>query len=92
MRHPTLLIAISLALVTTRARTQDTVPSARYTQQGLLAAGPFLFGRDTIPPTYMDAFDTRPVVGSPDRKLAVTVTGPKRVIQGLGDDRSFRVP
>ena len=42
-----------------------------------VAGGPFLFERGTIRPTYMDAFNTRPVVKSPDGRLGVTVAGPK---------------
>lgn len=52
-----------------------TVPPA---QGKFLAAGPFLFSPGAAQPTYMDAFDSRPTVESPDGKLAVTVTGPKQ--------------
>jgi hypothetical protein len=42
-----------------------------------LPAGPFLFEPGTVRPTYMDAFDDRPVVKSPDGKFGITATGPK---------------
>jgi len=43
-----------------------------------LPAGPFTFASGAVHPTYMDAFDGRPLVKSPNGKLGVTVTGPKK--------------
>lgn len=60
------------------AAAQKPVPATHLAQADFLPAGPFLFAPDEIHPTYMDAFDARPVVESPNGKLAVTVTGPKR--------------
>jgi len=74
-----LTAAIALAtqqrLVSAAQERDRTLPS---TQTKFLAAGPFFFKPGAIHPTYMDAFDTRPVVGSPNGKLAVTITGPKK--------------
>lgn len=69
------MIAILLvfAILTPGAQKPGTQP----TDADFLPAGPFLFEPGAIQPTYMDAFDSRPVVKSPDGKLAVTVTGPK---------------
>lgn len=40
--------------------------------------GLFLFRRGTPRPTYLDAFQARPTVISPDGTLAITVTGPRK--------------
>jgi hypothetical protein len=75
------LLALSTALTaqqkppTAVQKTDHAIPPG---QRKFLAAGPFLFRPGAIQPTYMDAFDSRPVVESPDGKLAVTVTGPKQ--------------
>lgn len=75
------LLALSAALIaqqkppTTVQKTGRAIPPG---QRKFLAAGPFLFRPGVIQPTYMDAFDSRPIVKSPDGKLAVTVTGPRR--------------
>jgi hypothetical protein len=42
-----------------------------------LPASPFVFDQNMVHPTYMDAFDVRPVIKSPDGKFGITVTGPK---------------
>jgi hypothetical protein len=52
--------------------------SALPADKDFLPAGPFLFEPGTNHPTFMDAFDGRPVAKSPDGKLGVTVTGPKK--------------
>jgi hypothetical protein len=66
------LVAATLALA---AQQPD---AAAHTKNDFLPAGPFLFEPGTIHPTYMDAFNDRPDVKSPDGKLGLTVTGPKK--------------
>jgi hypothetical protein len=77
MRHPELLIALCLVF-TTLAIAAQKPESAAPADKDFLPAGPFLLEPDTIHPIYMDAFDDRPIVKSPDGKLGVTVTGPKK--------------
>jgi hypothetical protein len=76
VRQPERLIMLSLVF-TTLALAAQQPDSATPADKDFLPAGPFLFEPGTIHPTYMDAFDDRPVVKSPDGKLGVTVTGPK---------------
>jgi hypothetical protein len=76
-KHRLVLLAIAFLAVTALPAVQKPVPATRPAQQDLLPAGPFLFAPGAIHPTYMDAFNARPVVGSPDGKLGITVTGPK---------------
>ncbi len=45
--------------------------------KNFLPAGPFVFEQNVAHPIYIDAFDVRPVIKSPDGKFGVTVTGPK---------------
>jgi len=59
-----------------RDATPAQSPAARATDTAFLPAGPFLFEPGAIQPTYMDAFDSRPTVRSPDGKAQVTVAGP----------------
>ena len=66
-----LLVVAALGLAAQQPR------SVAPADKDLLPAGPFLFAPGVIRPTYMDAFNNRPVVRSPDGKLGVTVTGPK---------------
>lgn len=66
------LVAATLALA---AQQPD---AAAHTKNDFLSAGPFLFEPGTIHPTYLDAFNDRPDVKSPDGKLGLTVTGPKK--------------
>lgn len=77
MRRPELLIMLSLVF-TTLALGAQKPDSATPADKDFLPAGPFLFEPGTIHPTFMDAFDNRPVVKSPDSRLGVTVTGPKK--------------
>jgi hypothetical protein len=77
VRYQGLLITISLAF-TTLAFAAQKPDSASPADKDFLPAGPFLFEPGTIHPTYMNAFDDRPVVKSPDGKLGVSVTGPKK--------------
>lgn len=75
------LLAFSTALTAQQkpiSAVHKSTPGSLPSQTKFLAAGPFLFSPGAIQPTYMDAFDSRPVVGSPDGKLAVTVTGAKQ--------------
>ena len=51
--------------------------SAAPADKNIPAAGPFLFEPGAAQPTYMDAFNDRPVVKSPNGKLGGSVTGPK---------------
>jgi len=44
-------------------------------------AGPFVFEAGGTKPTYLDAFDDRPVVQSPNGRLGITVTGPKESLE-----------
>ena len=76
MRHPKLRLT-TLLFITTVALAAQPSDYAKREDQAYLPAGPFLFEPGTIHPTYMDAFDTRPVVKSPDGKLGLTVSGPK---------------
>jgi hypothetical protein len=76
MRYPALLITISLVFATLAPAAQKPGPATRPAQPDFLPAGPFLFEPGTTRPTFMDAFGDRPVVKSPDGRLAVTVTGP----------------
>jgi len=71
-----LFVSICLALITL-AITAQHPNSATASEKDFLPAGPFLFEQGADHPTYMDAFDARPVLKSPDGKLGVTVTGPK---------------
>jgi hypothetical protein len=75
IRRTELLLILTLAFTTLALAAQQ--PAAP-TDKDFLPAGPYLFEPGTIHPTYMDAFDDRPVVKSPDGKLEVTVTGPKQ--------------
>lgn len=68
---PLFLAVGSLVLAAQQPR---SAPAAK----DFLPAGPFVFQPGAIHPTYMDAFSVRPVVTSPDGKLGVTVTGPKK--------------
>lgn len=84
MRRPASLVTILLAL-TAAAFTAQQTPAARTSaskptsaQTKFLAAGPFLFEPGAIRPTFLDAFQDRPTVVSPDGSLEVTVTGPAR--------------
>lgn len=52
--------------------------SAAPADKKFLPAGPFVFQLGTVQPTYMDAFDDRPLIKSPDGKLGVTVAGPNK--------------
>lgn len=76
-RFSAVLVAILLAVPSLAATAQNTVSRTSPSQPDFLPAGPFFFEPGAIHPIYMDAFDTRPVVKSPDGKLGVTVTGPK---------------
>jgi hypothetical protein len=76
-RYRELLITISL-VVTTLALAAQQPDSANTADKDFLPAGPFLFESGAIHPTYMDAFDARPVLKAPDGKLGVTVAGPKK--------------
>lgn len=77
MRHPALLLAVLLAFTALTPGAQKPDSGTRSADADSLAAGPFLFEPGAIQPRYMDAFDSRPIVKSPDGRLAVTVTGPK---------------
>lgn len=77
MRYPTLLITISLFFTSLAGTAQNQESGTRPAQPDFLPAGPFFFEPGAPHPTYVDAFDARPVVKSPDGKFEVTVTGPK---------------
>jgi hypothetical protein len=77
LHYPELLLTISLVFPALALVAQQP-DSATPADKDFLPAGPFLFEPGTIHPTYMDAFDARPVVKSSDGKLGVTVTGPKK--------------
>lgn len=77
VRQPRLLIAIFIVASTSALAAQQAHPVAS-AEKDYLAAGPFLFEPGMIRPTYMDAFDDRPVAKSPDGTLGVTITGPKK--------------
>jgi hypothetical protein len=77
MRHAVLLLVLYL-IFTNVALVAQRTGSAASTDKDFLPAGPFLFERGTNHPTYMDAFDGRSVLKSPDGKLGVMVTGPKK--------------
>lgn len=77
VRQPGLLTAIFLVISTLALAGQQS-HSVAPTDKDFLPAGPFLFAPGTTQPTFMDAFSDRPLVKSPDGKLEVTVTGPKR--------------
>jgi hypothetical protein len=78
VRHPELLIMLSLVFTTLALAVQKTAPATPdFLPEEGVPGGPFLFERGTSRPTHMDAFDGRPVVKSPDGRLGVTVTGPK---------------
>lgn len=68
---------IVVFVVTALALTAQQPHSVSPTDKSVLPSGPFLFEPGTVRPTYMDAFNSRPVVKSPDGKVSVTVTGPK---------------
>jgi len=76
VRHLGLLLTISIMFTSLALRAQKA-DSAAPTDKDFLPAGPFLFEPGTVHPTYLDAFDTRPLLKSPDGKLGVTVTGPR---------------
>lgn len=92
MRYPALLITISLVFSTLTPVAQKPGSATRPADTDFLPAGPFLFEPGAIHPTYMDAFDSRPVVKSPDGTAQITVTGPPEslkawiTIQFLGRD------
>jgi RHS repeat-associated protein len=77
VRYLALLGFVCLAAAAPIVTAQKPEPATRPAQTDLLPAGPFLFEPGTIHPTFMDAFGDRPVVRSPDGRLAVTVTGPR---------------
>jgi hypothetical protein len=78
MRHPKLLIMLSLAFTSLALAAQKTAPaSPDFLPEEGLQGGTFLFERGTSRPTHMDFLEGRPVVKSPDGRLGVTVTGPK---------------
>ena len=76
MRQLALLTTIALTFTALALVTQKP-DSASPADKDFLPAGPFLFESGILHPTYMDAFDARPLVKSPDGKLEVTVTGPR---------------
>lgn len=80
MRHPQLLIAISLVFTALAVAAQQP-DSATPADKDFLPAGPFLFESGAIHPTYMDAFDNRPIVNSPDGKAQITITGPRESLK-----------
>jgi hypothetical protein len=73
---PALWIAFFLTTATLELAAQQPSPAA-HTDKDFLPAGPFLFEPGAVRPTYMDAFNSRPVVKSSDGKFGLTVTGPK---------------
>jgi len=77
VRKPALSIMVLLvfAALELAAQPPRSVASA---DKDYLPAGPFLFEPGTIQPKFMDAFNDRPAVQSPDGKLEVTVTAPKK--------------
>jgi hypothetical protein len=72
---PLMLVLIIMA---TTGLVAQQPSSAGLVDKKFLPAGPFVFEPGTVQPIYMDAFDDRPLIKSPDGKLGVTVTGPKR--------------
>jgi len=76
MRKPALSIMalLLIAALELAAQKQSSVAPA---DKDFLPAGPFLFEPSTTHSTYMDAFNDRPIVKSPDGKFTITVTGPK---------------
>lgn len=76
MRRPVLLITISFLVASLASAGQKTSSAARPARPDFLPAGPFLFEPGAVHPTYMDAFDGRPAVKSPDGRTQITVTGP----------------
>ena len=81
VRKPEFLITLWLLVTTLAIAAQQPNPAAPG-DKDFLPAGPFLFDPGTSRPTFMDAFDDRPVAKSPDGKLGVTATGPKQSYQG----------
>lgn len=76
MRKPALSIMVLLVVAALGLAAQQPRPVAP-ADKDFLPAGPFLFEPGAIQPTYMDAFDDRPTVKSPNGKFGITVTGPK---------------
>jgi hypothetical protein len=81
VRYLALLITISLFLTTLTLVAQNQDSASQRLAPDFLPAGPFFFEPGALHPTYMDAFDTRPLVKSPDDKTQVTITGPRESLK-----------
>lgn len=81
VRYPVLLITISLVFITLNLVAQKPDSATQPVAPDFLPAGPFFFEPGAIHPTYMDAFDNRPLVKSPDDKAQITITGPRESLK-----------
>lgn len=78
MRSSAPLITLLLLFAIASAVAQMPSSAVRPEHPSFPPPGPFLFGPGSVQPTYIDPFDYRPVVKSPDGSLEVAVTGPKK--------------
>jgi hypothetical protein len=76
-----LLITISLVFITLNLVAQKRDSATQPDAPDFLPAGPFFFEPGAIHPAYMDAFDDRPLVKSPDNKAQITITGPRESLK-----------
>jgi hypothetical protein len=81
VRYPVLLITISLVFTSLTLVAQKPDSATQPAAPDFLPAGPFFFEPGAIHPTYMDAFDNRRLVKSPDGKAQITITGPRESLK-----------